>query len=129
LSELLELAEKVAGWCREGEDLEVYLSRSTETLVHVFEGDVESLSSATSAGAGVRVVSRGRQGFAYAGSLEPDLLGEALREARDNASLATGEPWVGLPEPDGASPAALELWRNELASYPTEKKVATRHRS
>jgi PmbA protein len=125
LSELLELAEKVAGWCRQGEDLEVYVSRAAETVVQVFEGEVESLSSATSAGAGVRVVSGGRQGFAYVGSLELDLVAEALEEARDNTSFASAEAWVGLPEPDGASPVSLDLWREELLSYPVEKKVAT----
>ena len=58
----------MAGWSRDGEDVEVYVSRGTETEVRVYEGEVESLSSATSAGAGIRVVSGGRQGFAYAGA-------------------------------------------------------------
>lgn len=124
MSELLELAEKVAGWCREGEAVEVYVSRSTETEVRVFEGEVESLSSATSAGGGVRVVVDGRQGFAYAGSLELDVLGETLEEARDNASFATAEEWVGLPVPDGASPPLVDLWREELAGFPVQSKVA-----
>ncbi len=56
LSELLELASRVAGWARGGEDVEVYVSRGTETEIRVYEGEVESLSSATSAGAGIRVV-------------------------------------------------------------------------
>jgi PmbA protein len=123
MSELLDLAVRVAGWCHEGEDVEVYVSRGTETEVKVYEGEVESLSSATSAGAGIRVVIQGRQGFAYAGSLEEDVLAETLQEARDNAVFATPEDWVGLPTSDGATPTVLDLWRDELASYPTEAKV------
>jgi len=123
LSELLDLAGRVAGWARAGEDVEVYVSRGTETEVRVYEGEVESLSSATSAGAGVRVVSGGRQGFAYAGSLDEEVLAETLAEARDNAKFSSPEAWVGLPRPDHARPVHLDLWRDELAGYPTARKV------
>jgi len=121
--ELGELAQKVAGWARDGEAVEAYLSRDSGTEVRVYEGEVESLSSATSAGAGIRVVSANRQGFAYAGSLDLDVLGEALEEARDNASFSSPEDWVGLPSPDGVAPAQLDLWRDELAVFPTASKV------
>ncbi len=47
------------------------------TEVRVYEGEVESLSSAESQGVGVRVVVDHRQGFAYAGSLD------ARRAGRD----------------------------------------------
>jgi PmbA protein len=121
---LLELAERVAGWARDGEQVEVYANRGTETEVRVYDGEVESLSSATSAGVGIRVVAAGRQGFAYAGSLDEDIVAETLAEARDNAGFASPDEWVGLPEPDGVAPAALDLWRDELASFPTADKVA-----
>ncbi len=123
MSELLELACRVAGWARDGEDVEVYVSRGTETEVRVYEGEVESLSSATSAGAGIRVVSGSRQGFAYAGALDEEVLSETLGEARDNAAFSSPEAWVGLPEPDGARPTALDLWRDELEGCPTAQKV------
>ena len=123
MTELADLAARVAGWSKDHEDLEVYVARGTETDVRVYEGEVESLASATSAGAGIRVVSGGRQGFAYAGSLDEDVLAETLEEARDNAVFATPEDWVGLPVPDGTSPTALDLWRDEMAGYPTEEKV------
>jgi PmbA protein len=123
LPDLAELAAKVAGWSRDGESVEVYLSRGTETEVRVYEGEVESLSSATSAGGGIRVVAGGRQGFAYAGALDEEVLAETLEEARGNAQFSGAEPWVGLPEPDGIEPAPLDLWRDELAAWPTQRKV------
>ena len=64
------MAERVAGWARAGEDVEVYVARGDETEVRAYDGEVESLTSATSAGIGVRVVVDHRLGFAWAGSLD-----------------------------------------------------------
>ncbi len=85
---------------------------------------MESLSSAESAGIGIRVVAGSRQGFAYAGSLDPDVVAETLEEARDNAGFASEDPFVGLAAPDGVAAADLDLWRDDLATYPTDVKVA-----
>ncbi len=123
-TELLELAEKVAGWARDGEQVEAYVGRERSTEIEVYGGDIESLASAESAGIGIRVVTNRRQGFAYAGSLDPDVIAETLAEARDNAGFATEDEFLGLALPDGVEPASLDLWREELASFPTEAKVA-----
>ena len=124
MPELLDLAQAVAARAQSGEQVEVYVAQSRDTTVRIYEGEVESLSSAESAGAGIRVIRDGRQGFAYAGSLDPEVVDEALGEARDNVSFATADPHVGLAEPDGVERAELDLWREELASVPTADKVA-----
>lgn len=121
---LLELATRVAGWAREGEQVEAFVARGRETEIRVFEGEVESLSSAESAGIGIRVVAGKRQGFAYAGSLDPGVIAETLADARDNAGFATEDEYLGLAEPDGVEPVHLDLWRDELAAFPTDDKVA-----
>jgi len=46
MTELLDLAERVAGWTRGGEQVEAYVARTHDTSVRVYDGDVESLSSA-----------------------------------------------------------------------------------
>ena len=84
---LTELAERVAGWARPGEEVEVYVARGDETEVRAYDGEVESLSSASSSGLGIRVVTEHRQGFAWAGSLDEEVLGPTLAEARDNADV------------------------------------------
>ena len=122
--DLLDLATRVAGWARDGEQVEAYVARGRDTEVQVYGGEVESLSSAESAGIGIRVVANGRQGFAYAGSLTLDAVEDALAEARDNAGFASPDEWVGLASPDGVAPADLDVWRDELAGYPTAEKVA-----
>ena len=91
--------------------------------VRVHGGEVESLTQATTAGIGVRVVQDGRQGFAYAGTLDPAVIAEVLAEARDNAAFAEPEDWVGLAEPDGVEPPAIDLWRDGLAEMPTDRKL------
>jgi PmbA protein len=120
---LLDLATRVAGWARDGEQVEAFVARGRDTEVQVFNGEVESLSSAESAGIGIRVVTGSRQGFAYAGSLDPEVVAETLEEARDNAGFASEDAFVGLAVPDGVAAADLDLWRDDLSSYPTDVKV------
>jgi predicted Zn-dependent protease len=61
--ELTAIAERVAGWARTGEEVEVYVARGDETEIRAYDGEVESLTSATSAGIGVRVVVDHRLGL------------------------------------------------------------------
>ena len=117
------MAERVAGWARTGEEVEVYVARGDETEVRAFDGEVESLTSATSAGIGIRVVVDHRLGFAWAGSLEESVFEETLAEARDNANFATPDEHVRLAVPDGVAPVAVDLWDEGLASVPTTDKV------
>ncbi len=116
--ELVDLARRVAGWARAGEQVEAYVARGRSTEVKVFEGDVESLSSAESAGVGIRVIVDHRQGFAYAGSLDEQVVAETLEEARDNAEWGTPDDDLGLASSDGVAAADLDLWRNELVGFP-----------
>ncbi len=123
MTELLELAERVVGQARPGEQVEVFLGRGHHTEVKVFDGAVESLSSADTQGVGVRVIVGGRQGFAYAASLEGPIIAETLDEARDNAAFGTVDEFLGLATPDGVEPVDLDLFRPELAAFPTDRKV------
>jgi PmbA protein len=122
--DLLTIAERVAAQARDGEQVEAYVARARDTDVKVFDGEVESLSSAETEGVGVRVIQDHRQGFAYAGSLDSDAVAEALAEARDNAGFGTEDEFLGLPEPDGVTPADLDLYREDLDKVSAEDKVA-----
>ena len=121
--ELLALAEKVAGWAKDGEEVEAFVAHGSDTEVIVYDGEVESLSAADSAGIGIRVVRGDKQGFAYAGSLDPTIVSETFEEARDNAAFATPDEFVALAHPDGVAAADLDLWRDDLADYSAEAKV------
>ena len=121
--ELVELATKIAATARAGEELEVYVSRGVETDVRAYEGEIESLSSAASAGVGIRVLSGGRQGFAYAGSLDEAVVAQTLADARDNVGFASVDPHVALAEPDGVAAAAIDVWDEAVLSTPSAEKV------
>ena len=122
--DLTDIADRVVGWARDHEAVEVVVGRSRHTEVRAYNADVESLSSAEGMGVGIRVVLGDRQGFAYAATFDDDALAETLVEARDNAGFATPDPHVGLAEPDGAAVPDLDLFRPSLLDVPTERKVS-----
>ena len=128
--ELLDLAQSVVARALPGEGMEVYVTRGTDTEVRAYEGEVESLTSADSSGVGIRLLvdsadGKGSQvGFAWAGSLEPEVIAGTLADARDNARFATPDPDVVLAVPDGVAGVDLDLWDDGVASTPMEKKVA-----
>ena len=122
--ELLAIADRVVAMAKPGEQIEAVVVRGTETEIKVFGGDVESLASAQSQGVGIRIVIDGRQGFAYAGSLEESAITETLADARDNVRFATFDEFAGLAEPDGVEIPILDLHSDALASFGTAEKVA-----
>ncbi len=129
MSDLVGLADRVVDQAGAGEQLEVYVARGQDTEVRAYDGEVESLSSATSSGLGVRVLladeggGGNRLGLAWAGSLDDQVVAATVAEARDNARYATPDPYVTLAEPDGVAAAEVDLWDPSLADMPTDRKV------
>ena len=113
-SELIEIAELITSWGEKGEQIEAVVARDSETEVRAYEGEIESLTVAESQGVGVRVIKDGRQGFAYAGTLEKSELLEVLREARDNAGFSSPDEFAGLAEPDGVESVSLNVYNDCL---------------
>jgi PmbA protein len=125
--DLLRLAREVAGSAGAGEQLEAYVVRSRDVDVKVFGGEVESLSVAEVEGVGVRVIVDARQGYAWAGSLDPDIVADTVAEARDNAGFGSPDESYALASPAevaAVEPAVLDLWRDDVLSAPTADKVA-----
>ncbi len=54
--DLLEIARSVARAARDGEQVEAYVVRTRDTDVEVFGGEVESLTTASVEGVGIRVI-------------------------------------------------------------------------
>ena len=121
--ELLALAERVVARSGTGEGVEVFVARGSDTDIRAYDGEVESLTSASSAGIGIRVVADSRLGFAWAGSLDGRVIAETLEEARDNARFATPDEHVQLARPDGVPAVPVDLWDGRLAEVDTADKV------
>jgi PmbA protein len=122
-ADLLAIVDRVVAQAVNGEQLEAFVSRGGDTEVRVYEGEVEHFVSAQAAGIGIRVIRDGRTGFAYAGTLDEAAIAEVLAEARDNLTFGTVDEWAGLAEPDGVAPTDQPLWNEELAAFPTERKI------
>ena len=121
--ELLDLATRVAGWAKDGEQLDVYVARGRDTEVRVYKGEIEQLSTADSEGVGIRVVKDGRTGFAYAGTLDDEAVREALVDARDNAEFGTPDEFAGVAAPDGVDAIDIDPYDPEVETFPTDKKI------
>ena len=92
MSELLDIATRVAGWANDGEQVEAFVVHETETEVRAYEGEVESFTRAESQGVGVRVIVDGKQGYAYAGTLDDtSALAPVLQSWTE-----TKQPWLEL---------------------------------
>ena len=122
-ADLLAIVDRVVAQAVNGEQLEAFVSRGGDTEVRVYEGEVEHFVSAQAEGIGIRVIRDGRTGFAYAGTLDEAAIAEVLAEARDNVTFGTVDEWAGLAEPDGVEPTDQPLWNDELAAFPTERKI------
>lgn len=124
MQDLLAIGDRLVALAQPGEQVEAVAVRGLDTEIKVYDGEIESLSSAQSQGVGIRIIANGRQGFAYAGTFDPDVLVETLAEARDNATFGTPDEYLGLAEPDGVPIAELDLWHEAMAELPTDDKVA-----
>jgi PmbA protein len=121
--ELVDLALRVAGMARDGEQVEAYVGRGVSTTVKAYGGEVESLTSAESFGVGIRVITDHRQGFAHCGTFDEAVVAETLAEARDNAGFGEPDEWFGLAEPDGVAPVEQDLWSEGLTAFASAAKV------
>lgn len=128
MSELLADAERILDLAKGSEEIELYLSRGVETEVQAYQGGIEQLSTASSAGIGIRVLHESaggaRVGTAWAGSLDPSAIEDALREARDNVRFATEDEFVAFARPDGVAPATLHLTDPGVTTTPLDEKIA-----
>ncbi len=123
--ELLSIADSLVESALPGEHVEVVLSRATSTVVKVYGGEVESLTSADSSGAGVRVVRDGRLGFAHCGSLERSVLAATLAEARDNCAFSAPDEFNRLADPDGVDVVPRDAWSAAVVDRAVDAKIDT----
>ncbi len=121
--QLLAVARGVVSQAKANEEIEVACSYGQSRSIRVYEGEVESLTTADNSGIGVRVLIDGREGFASAGSLDPDVVGDMLAEARDNAIFAEADPYVGLAQPDGVEPVEIDLWHPGVSQTSNQDKI------
>lgn len=121
--DLNDLAAVAVAAARDGEAVEAYAEESRHTDVEARKGVVEGLTSAESRGVGVRVITGGRLGFAYAADPSDDEIVATVERARENATLGTEDENNVLADASEYEPIA-GLFFDEQAAMPADDKVS-----
>ncbi len=128
MSQLLERAQRILESAKGAEEIEVYVASGVDTEIQSYQGEIEELTTATSNGFGIRILSDGaggaRVGTAWAGSLDDEAVENALHEARDNMTFATEDEFVAFARPDGVRAVELTLTDDAVVSTPLDEKIA-----
>src|SRR5262249_53300847 len=96
----LQLAKRLVARARKkgATQAEVFLEVGRQSSCRVRDGQIEDLTESTAKGVGIRVVSKGRLGFAYSSDFEKGVLDQFVDRAIELAQAAAKNPWNGLPD-------------------------------
>jgi PmbA protein len=121
--DLAELCRAALSRAKDGEQAEAYAGWTKRTDVKARRGEVDELAAAETRGVGVRVISEGKLGYAWAADPDPDEAGALLDAAREAAAHATEDEANVLPDamPFEDLPA---LYRSGLVEMSPEDKVS-----
>ncbi|MDP9296450.1 MAG: TldD/PmbA family protein [Actinomycetota bacterium] len=121
--DLVELCRAAVEAAERDEAVEAYASESRHTEVRARGSEVEGLTFSETRGVGVRVISDGRLGYAYAADPSPDEVRHAVARARENVAFATADEFNVLPLPGSAEPLP-SIFRDSQAALDTDRKVS-----
>ena len=124
MTELLELAERIVDRAGSDEDVEAFVTHEREFEVKAYDGAVETSSAAEPRGAGIRVVTDHRVGFAFTTDLSESGLDEVLSDARENARHTTPDEAVGLPEAQPEPDEVAGMYEASFEDADAETKAA-----
>ncbi len=112
-------------------DAECTISDGAEFSANVRMGEIETLKEASSRGAGLRVLVGRRMGSSYTSDLTPEGIRLMVQSAIDLAEFTTEDPHADLPEASelGSLPGDLQLFSDEVASLPTDRKIDAAQRA
>ena len=142
MSDLVRLCGAAVEAARGREEVEAYGEESRRTQVRVREGEIESLTSSETRGVGVRVLSEGRLGYAYAADPDEEDVRALVVSARESAGFTEPDPGNVLPDlepvedvegihreglelldPDRRVALALDVERAAVETHPEVRRV------
>ncbi len=122
MPELGELTRAAVEAAQGDEAVEAFAEEGRTTEASALRGEVEGLTFAEQRGLGVRLISGGRLGYAWAADPSLDEVRDAVRRARENAALAEADEFNVLPAAEPITPIP-ELFHAASAEVPTDRKV------
>jgi PmbA protein len=105
-------ADEADAWCEDG----------VERTVRVYGGAVESVLEAGSRGAGVRVFTGTRTGYAYGSDLSEQGLQDLARAANGAAAVTEPDEYAGIPEKAGAAEVG-SLASDEIDRWTMDRRI------
>ncbi|HEX2031906.1 MAG TPA: metallopeptidase TldD-related protein, partial [Actinomycetota bacterium] len=123
MADLDDLCRAALAGVRDGEQAEAYAAQVRRSEVKARRGEVDSLSASESRGVGVRVVTEGRLGYAWAADPGPDEAAALLASARESAAVSSPDEANALPDPRPFEDLP-GLFREAQATLGAEAKVA-----
>ncbi len=124
--QLEELAKKFADKAQGSEEIEVYVSNGSDTEISVYKGEVENMTTATTAAVGIRVINDHRQGSAWAESFDEEILEMTLENARENASISEPDEYSALVKPsdiDDVDAVEKNGWNESIFELSIQDKI------
>ncbi len=117
---LEQLAGEAVAWLKaQGAEAELYLSRSEERGLERRDGRLDGIQQSVSLGAGLRVLSRGRMGFACAAGATLETVKDLHAKIQAQLPHLQEDPHKTLPAPQKAAPdegLSASLWDEGLFS-------------
>jgi PmbA protein len=104
-------------------DAEAYATEATKREVRVHGGEVESLSTATERGVGLRSWIGGRVGFAYGTDLSGEGVAALARRSAEAARVADEDPFAAPPEEAGEPAPIGGLTEPSVGEWETPRAV------
>jgi len=103
---------------------EIFFSCQKGFGVEAKQGAVDALKVRSSAGVGIRTISKGRLGFAFSSVLEDKVLDELAAKALAASLEASVDKFLRLPEPGAArSEEGLGIFDGSYLDVPEEDKI------
>lgn len=102
---------------------EVFLRSRSSTTVEVKEQRVDAFESADDAGAGLRVLDRGRLGFAFTTDLSENALRHLALTAVANAQSTEPDPFFSVPSAPSADYAAVAIYDPNIVNLTAREKI------
>jgi len=121
----LEVCADVVARARDAgaDDAEAYLEASTATTVNVLDGQLESVTTATTRGVGIRALVGGALGYASGSDLDAAGRAGLAAQAVYLARAAAPDPARVLPDPTGSNAADLGIYDARLADLTIPEMV------
>ena len=118
------LAEQLVRTClKKGADAaEVYMETVRNLSIEVRNGEIETIQEASGAGAGIRVLVKGRMAFSSSNDFSEKALDDAVSRAVDFARISTADEANVLPEDKGMTEVS-GLYDPAIAGIPMDAKI------